>query len=395
MGVCVDSCSDGPRAICRILQAIISGIFLFIGIVCQFWSGLNLNDVPLSSLCETYSGDGSPMTQSDFSSLLQWYNTFVGCKQQTCASYEGAASFFLNGNSYASKGSRIDMLRYADARFYCKYAPHQVSSQPQSVTCITKLMSNPYSDPYPCRLWPGQPVATTDNANWYVLPTDGTRGAMYHINCYDKLAVYSAFLKSLYQGTWSDSQIQVAQSEFLQGCVLDKGSDGYILIIGPIFAILGGVITTLTMFKKFNGPPWPEMGMNLLLISIILLLVSFWSISLSTTADISGNYTYCGSSQAPLVNQGRWFDNSPCIDQDSQGSRSWNPFISQLLLLDSVYVAGGVLTFLSTIMYLGLSSGFTESMMSEKFGKYLVTLQDIPMKIRLPFPPKNANPAKQ
>lgn len=187
----------------------------------------------------------------------------------------------------------------------------------------------------------------------------------------------------------------MAQSEFLQGCVLDKGSDGYILIIGPIFAILGGVITTLTMFKKFNGPPWPEMGMNLLLISIILLLVSFWSISLSTTADISGNYTYCGSSQAPLVNQGRWFDNSPCIDQDSQGSRSWNPFISQLLLLDSVYVAGGVLTFLSTIMYLGLSSGFTESMMSEKFGKYLVTLQDIPMKIRLPFPPKNANPAKQ
>ena len=57
-GICVESCRDGPRAICRILQAIVAGILLFTGITCQFWSGMNVNDVPLSKLCNTFSGSG-------------------------------------------------------------------------------------------------------------------------------------------------------------------------------------------------------------------------------------------------------------------------------------------------------------------------------------------------
>ena len=36
------------------VQAVIAGLLLFIGICCQFWSGLNVNDVPLSKLCDSY-----------------------------------------------------------------------------------------------------------------------------------------------------------------------------------------------------------------------------------------------------------------------------------------------------------------------------------------------------
>ena len=35
-------------------QAVMAGLLLFIGICCQFWSGLNVNDIPLSKLCDSY-----------------------------------------------------------------------------------------------------------------------------------------------------------------------------------------------------------------------------------------------------------------------------------------------------------------------------------------------------
>mmetsp|Transcript_42883 Transcript_42883/g.67260 ORF Transcript_42883/g.67260 Transcript_42883/m.67260 type:complete len:277 (+) Transcript_42883:492-1322(+) len=200
--------------------------------------------------------------------------------------------------------------------------------------------------------------------------------------------VYGAYLRSVFDNRgWSDENFKAAENEFLGACVIDKGSEGFILVIGPILALLGGVITTLTMFKRFHGPPWPDLGTNLLLIAVILLLVGFWAMSIAATNEIANGYAFCGDAGQPLVNQGKWYDNTPCIDRDSQNDKKWNPFVSHLLWIDSCYVGGGVLTFIATLMYLGLISGFTETMMSERFGKYLVTLQDIPMKIRLPFPP--------
>ena len=59
-----------------------------------------------------------------------------------------------------------------------------------------------------------------------------------------------------------------------------------------------------------------------------------------------------------------------------------------ILFFDSAYVIGGAMSVIASLAYLGLSSGFTETMMNDRMGKYLVTLQDIPMKVRLPFPPK-------
>jgi hypothetical protein len=47
----------------------------------------------------------------------------------------------------------------------------------------------------------------------------------------------------------------------------------------------------------------------------------------------------------------------------------------QTVALQSTYIAGGVLTFLSVLCFLGLSSGVTEGLMGDRFGKYLVTLQ--------------------
>ena len=49
--------------------------------------------------------------------------------------------------------------------------------------------------------------------------------------------------------------------------------------------------------------------------------------------------------------------------------------LQMILYFDSVYVAGGVMSFIASLMYLGLCSGFTETMMNDRMGKYLVTLQ--------------------
>jgi hypothetical protein len=46
-----------------------------------------------------------------------------------------------------------------------------------------------------------------------------------------------------------------------------------------------------------------------------------------------------------------------------------------ILFFDSVYVIGGTMSVIASLMYLGLSSGFTETMMNDRMGKYLVTLQ--------------------
>lgn len=71
--VCVDSCSDGPIAICRICQAVTACLFLFIGITCQFYAGLNTNDISLGNLCDTYSGSSEIMDQRAFDNLFDWY----------------------------------------------------------------------------------------------------------------------------------------------------------------------------------------------------------------------------------------------------------------------------------------------------------------------------------
>jgi hypothetical protein len=87
----VQSCRDGPLAICRILQAVLAGLLLFTGIVCQFWAGSNVNDIPLSNLCNAYSGSSEVMQAGDFSDLLDWWEESVlQCtSRRKCATFQG------------------------------------------------------------------------------------------------------------------------------------------------------------------------------------------------------------------------------------------------------------------------------------------------------------------
>ena len=55
-----------------IAQAIIGSVILFIGIVCQFWAGSNVADIPLSTLCSTYSGAPDGMGVDDFNKFFNW-----------------------------------------------------------------------------------------------------------------------------------------------------------------------------------------------------------------------------------------------------------------------------------------------------------------------------------
>ena len=295
--------------------------------------------------------------------------------------------------------SRSDLMQYADAQFFCKRAPNGVKTFGEdgkeidkTQTCYDKLMKDPTSDLYPCRLWPQQATSPVDSGNWYLAASaqvaTGARGAIYHVNCYDKTKVYTAFLESIYAGVWSAKEIKFAADQFRHSCVVEKSSDGYMLVIGPLIALMGGILTTMTMFKMFAKPPWPDLGINLLVLSIILLFVGFWNISMATSDEVLSKYTYCGKNAPPLVYQGKWFDNTPCIDQTTDGLSEWHPFVSMILFFDSVYVAGGVLSMLASLIYLGLASSFTETMMNDRMGRYLVTLQDIPLKMKLPFPTK-------
>ena len=87
----VQSCRDGPLAICRILQAVLAGLLLFTGIVCQFWAGSNVNDIPLSNLCNAYSGSSEVMQAGDFSDLLDWWeDSVLKCtSRRKCANFQG------------------------------------------------------------------------------------------------------------------------------------------------------------------------------------------------------------------------------------------------------------------------------------------------------------------
>jgi hypothetical protein len=176
-------------------------------------------------------------------------------------------------------------------------------------------------------------------------------------------------------------------SGFRLNCLIDKGSDGYILNAGPLLALLGALLTTCSMFRGCAHAPMSAIGQNVLLIAIILLLVGFWVIGWTTNNDWVSMYSFCAEHSAPLVVQGRWYDQTPCIDRDSLGANRFNPYVGWLLLVNSTYIGGGVLTFIAALLYLGLSSGFSETMMTERMGKYLVTLSDVPI-IRLPFPPR-------
>mmetsp|Transcript_23971 Transcript_23971/g.48364 ORF Transcript_23971/g.48364 Transcript_23971/m.48364 type:complete len:404 (+) Transcript_23971:136-1347(+) len=400
--VCVDKCSDGAVGICRLTQAVIACLFLFIGITCQFYAGLNVNDVPLSNLCETYSGSGDAMDLVQFNKLFDWVERET-CKSSLaegmedppccmsrnpdCINYDSAAGFFLSANMPTSS-DRVDLLRYAGPYFWCKYVPAEAVNQAPNATCWLKMQANPMQDPQPCKVWPEQEAEPNGAANWYLAPGN-VRGAIFHINCNDKLQVYKAFLTGLYGAAWSEAEIDVASGEFYRNCVIDKGSDGFILIIGPIVALLGGVICTLTMFSRFHAPPWPDIGVNLLLIAAILLLVGFWSISISTSTEIFNSYTYCGDAQAPLMYQGRWYDQTPCIDADSLSQSQWNPFVVILLSIDSTYIAGGVFSILASLIFLGLVTGFSEKMMTDRMGKWLVSVAEYTTP-RLPFPSRRS-----
>jgi hypothetical protein len=355
---------------------------------------MNVNDVPLSKLCNTFSGSPEVMSVDDFNQLGDWYERQVRCgKRRECFTFHNASSYFMRSSGLDT--NRHDLMHYANAQFFCKRAPNGVRKYKDGVeidkgeTCYEKRTS--MIEPIePCRLWPQQETSPMDSGNWYLASVAGTRGAAYHVNCYDKTKVYQAFLESVYDGIWSEKNIKTAADQFRQSCIIDKGSDGYMLIVGPLVALMGGILTTMTMFKAFAAPPYPDLGTNMLVISIILLFIGFWNISLSTTEEVITKYTYCGDNFAPLVWKGRWYDTTPCLDRTTDDQSEWHPFVAMILFFDSVYVAGGVLSFLATLIYLGLSSGFTETMMNDRMGKYLVTLQDIPMKVRIPNPPPQA-----
>lgn len=387
---CVEGCKDGPRAICRMLQAIIAGTALFIGIVCQFWTSGQLNEVSLVNLCMTFSGSKEVMGVQDFNALLDWYDGEVlKCpKKRGCVKFEEVSRYFMRSSGLDP--NRADLMQYADASFFCKHAPNGIAARsfinPRE-TCLDKLLKNPLIDSYPCKLWPEQETSPTDAGNWYLANVEGTRGPMFHISCYDKVAVYKNFLEAMFGGSWKVDDIRTAADRYLQSCVIDKGGDGYMLTVGPVCALIGGIITTATMFKGFARPPWPDLGMNLLLISIILLFVGFWSIAMVTSDEVLSKYTYCGMNLPPLTYSGKWYDGTPCIDQTTDGAHESHPFVDRILFFDAVYVAGGVLSFIASLLFMGLSSGFTETMMNDRMGKYLVTLQDIPMKVRFPVPP--------
>eukprot|EP00291_Cryptomonas_curvata_P020413 CAMPEP_0172177406 /NCGR_PEP_ID=MMETSP1050-20130122/15418_1 /TAXON_ID=233186 /ORGANISM="Cryptomonas curvata, Strain CCAP979/52" /LENGTH=338 /DNA_ID=CAMNT_0012849921 /DNA_START=202 /DNA_END=1216 /DNA_ORIENTATION=- len=332
------------------------------------------------------------MGVDDFNKFFDWIeSTMPGCSgtkyvPRSCLTYEVAAGYFLNTNQKSAFSGQVDRLRYASEVFYCKYAPAQVASVNISITCGVSGISGP------CRLWAAQPYS--GRPNWYTaVATASYLGPIYSVSCFDKVKVFRSFLNALFANKWSGADLQAAANKFLTACSADKGGDSYILVVGPSVAVIGAVITTATMFRAFAGPPWPDVGMNLLLLSIILLLVGFWSITVATTDHLAGKYQVCSGLSLPLTTQGRWYDHSPCMDKDTAGNDGWNPFVVQTVALQSTYIAGGVLTFLSVLCFLGLSSGVTEGLMGDRFGKYLVTLQDIPTKIRLPFPPPPEPPS--
>lgn len=390
-------------------------IVLFCGVVLQVFSAGRLYSVPLSSYCQAYSGSPDFSTTVSFKELS---NTALA-RRQACLALNGTSrdaccdkiggysglctspsvnlgASFRATNSTAAR-YKMEMMtqllgdffgvisasRYdeANAEFWCKNCPNDVRKNcpfvPDSGAAIT--------DSQLCSC-PGGLISKPGQAFWATIGDAAL--ASDFIVCSDKTTVYKAWIQALFP-EFTTTLVEHAASRFLSKCYQGRAVVGYILIIGPVLAIISGVLSAVSLFPALANSPVPAVSFQMTMLAIALEFVAFWPLSFTGAASLISRYSFCAGLSAPVVLNAStpvkgsaapraaptFYNGSPCYDLNSEGQQAENPFVQQLGVFNAGYLTGGVLVIISLVLLLGVISRHSDAVFERKLaGK--ITLRD-------------------
>ena len=182
----------------RLITGCIGLVLLFCGIVCQWWAGNNFADVPLSTLCKSFSGMPDVMEREDFFNGKKSYYERVG-ENGPPITLQMVANQFV-GENY-DDAHPVDQFLYSNPSFWCKYLP----ACPPGAKCQATPghgMTIVEREPWVRAGWVGRKVS--ENPSW-AQATGVQSFTSTRIRCHDKATVYKRMLEAVFtdmKGNW-------------------------------------------------------------------------------------------------------------------------------------------------------------------------------------------------
>lgn len=233
------------------------GLALLIsGTICQYWAGQD--EIPLSTLCEAYSGERAFMDDGDWRMGKNEYYLKNGDHAQPLSLQKIAEEFLAEPRLDCSDFS-VEKVLYASPSFWCKYLP----ACPPGAICdggkVVQSVNGTHGGAWKGRLISAKPA-------WGV-PMNPDDRTTHRVCCEDKHIVYKSMIQSIFTDRdgdwvldknsgdlWNAQALELASDQIERSCLLIKGSTGYILDLPPILATLTCLICLLTLCRWFQGP---------------------------------------------------------------------------------------------------------------------------------------------
>ncbi|EKX53867.1 hypothetical protein GUITHDRAFT_100833 [Guillardia theta CCMP2712] len=403
---------------CRLLLAGIGTILLIVGVSLQFAAAGNLYGIPLSNMCEAYSGSKE---LSDAQAFTQLINT-VRCATEIIACCEAhspnipGTTWYLSGicakpwltglsqyNESMPPADKIELFTavlgdfigvagpgdylMANAEFWCKNCPNDYRKNcpfdpPPANPNEPGFQNNNLCD---C---PGGSLSQPGQAFWSMVQ-DYDLSSTY-ILCSDKARVYRSWITALFP-SWPKDNLDHAEQQFLAKCwqveLREEGREEeqkdndvemeeWDMITFAVLSIFACIFSVVSIFKYFANSPMSTLGFNFAMLAVSLTLVSFWPLSFTGAAALVSRYYFCYGLSDPVVLNATssarsraaptFFNGNPCFDLNSEGQHKPNPFIGQLGIYNAGYVSGGVLVVIALICMLAVVSKNAEVVLEEK-----------------------------
>ena len=219
----------------RIMTASLGLVLLFAGVICQWVAGNDFGEIPLSTLCEAYSGNGALMDFDDWRIGKNEYYLKNGDDAEPLSLQMIAAQFLGLSATFSDDyhDYPVDQFLYSSPAFWCRFLP---SCPPGAICSDGPDGRVEQAANWTRGAWKGRRIS--DKPAWGV-PQKVNDKTTLRINCKDKATVYKAMIKSIFTDRdgewvldkksdelWNAQALEVAADEVANGCMLIKGSTG-------------------------------------------------------------------------------------------------------------------------------------------------------------------------
>mmetsp|Transcript_38994 Transcript_38994/g.60755 ORF Transcript_38994/g.60755 Transcript_38994/m.60755 type:complete len:399 (+) Transcript_38994:15-1211(+) len=363
---------EGANRRARLITGAVGLVLLLSGTIMQWNAANNMMGIPLTKLCEAYSGIPEVQTKDDFRQARDAYYSANPGQVKLGVDLDFLAEEFL-GDSYQGQ-DKLSKLVFALPGLWCRYLPecpppnletatfHVDYLQVSSTTCVHDRVMIPGNGTKGGD-WPGRLISTSPH--WNFRQSDRLdRFSAFRISCLDKREVVRDMLSAALVDVegqwvkdpktavyWSEKAVDRAVGQFMGRCAAEKASTGYILGLGPFLSVFAVVMCCFTLCRCCASPYPAAVAKSLVLMACTFILIGFWAASFYASGELQG-YSFCGNKAMPLVRDGRYFDGSPCLDQDSEGNEKYNPYAYAAGETQAIYVTGGVLNVMAVILFM-------------------------------------------